>query len=227
MIRLNQVGFNRGTAKILTGITLDIPELQRTVLLGRSGSGKSTLLRLVNRLLEITSGSITLNQKPLQDIDPLTLRRSIGFVSQNLGLFPHWTARHQIARFHHHTDSVEALAASIGLDTTLLDRYPHQLSGGQQQRVAIARALASNPPLLMLDEPFSALDPILRREMQDLILTLDKTIIFVTHDLREAMRLGHQLVFLRDGNIVFSGPPQDLQKSDDSEVKAYLRTLDQ
>ncbi len=227
MILLNQVAFNRGTASILAGITLEVPPNQRTVLLGRSGSGKSTLLRLINRLLQTSSGSITFNQKPLAEIDPLTLRRSIGFVSQNLGLFPHWTARQQITRFHHHKDSVESLAASIGLDSTLLDRYPHQLSGGQQQRVAIARALASNPPLLMLDEPFSALDPILRREMQDLILALDKTIIFVTHDLREAMRLGHKLVFLRDGKIVFSGPPHELQSSNDTEVQAYLRTLNQ
>jgi osmoprotectant transport system ATP-binding protein len=227
MIHFNQVSFNRGTTRILSGISLEIPPNQRTVLLGRSGSGKSTLLRLINRLLETSSGSITLNQKPIEEIDPLTLRLSIGFVSQNLGLFPHWTARQQITRFHHHKDSVETLAASIGLDSTLLDRYPHQLSGGQQQRVAIARALASNPPLLLLDEPFSALDPILRREMQDLILTLDKTIIFVTHDLREAMRLGHQLVFLRDGKIVFSGPPQGLQSSNDTEVQAYLRTLNQ
>lgn len=227
MILFNQVAFNRGTTGILSGITLEIPPNRRTVLLGRSGSGKSTLLRLINRLLESSSGTITLNQQPLKEIDPITLRRSIGFVSQNLGLFPHWTARRQIARFHHHTGSVESLAASIGLDSTLLDRYPHQLSGGQQQRVAIARALAGDPPLLMLDEPFSALDPILRREMQDLILTLDKTIIFVTHDLREAMRLGNRLIFLRDGKIVFNGPPQDLHTSNDSEVQAYLRSLEQ
>ena len=220
MILFNQVAFNRGPTSILSNITLEIPPNQRTVLLGRSGSGKSTLLRLINRLLATSSGSITLNQKPLEEIDPLTLRRSIGFVSQNLGLFPHWTARQQITRFHHHTDSVETLATSIGLNKALLDRYPHQL-------VAIARALASNPPLLLLDEPFSALDPILRREMQDLILTLNKTIIFVTHDLREAMRLGHQLVFLRDGKIVFSGPPNNLQSSNDTEVQAYLRTLNQ
>lgn len=227
MILFNQVEFNRGTTRILSGISLEIPPNQRTVLLGRSGSGKSTLLRLINRLLNPSSGSITLNQIPLETLDPLTLRRSIGFVSQNLGLFPHWTARQQITRFHHHKANVETLATSIGLDSTLLDRYPHQLSGGQQQRVAIARALASNPPLLMLDEPFSALDPILRREMQDLILTLNKTIIFVTHDLREAMRLGHQLVFLRDGKIVFNGPPQHLHTSNDSEVQAYLRSLEQ
>lgn len=225
MIQFHQVGFSRGSREILSQITLTIQERQRTILLGRSGSGKSTLLRLINRLLETSSGTINFNQKPLLNIDPLVLRRSIGFVSQNLGLFPHWTARQQIARFHDHKQTVDSLAALIGLDSTLLDRYPHQLSGGQQQRVAIARALASNPPVLMLDEPFSALDPILRREMQDLILTLDKTIVFVTHDLREAMRLGHRLVFLRDGQIVFNGPPEDLHTSSDSEVAAYLSTL--
>jgi osmoprotectant transport system ATP-binding protein len=118
------------------------------------------------------------------------------------------------------------LAASLGLSPEHLDRYPHQLSGGQQQRVALARALASNPPLLLLDEPFSALDPILRRELQDLILTLDKTIVFVTHDLREALRLGERIVFLSAGHIIFDGTPQELYASGHPEVEAYLRTLE-
>lgn len=226
MIEFNAVHASRGGREILRGLTLSFPANTTTAILGRSGSGKSTLLRLVNQLLEPTSGNITYNRKPVATYNPLELRRALGFVQQNLGLFPHFTARRQITRFHNHPLSVEALAQSLGLEPALLDRYPHQLSGGQQQRVALARALASNPPVLLLDEPFSALDPILRRELQDLILSLDKTILFVTHDLREALRLGRQLVFLRDGEVTFSGDPAAMQSSNDSEVQAYIQSLD-
>jgi osmoprotectant transport system ATP-binding protein len=225
MIYLHQVHFRHGENQVLTNINLHIRKCQRTVLLGRSGSGKSTLLRLLNRLAEPANGRITFQGEELGSIDPQLLRRNIGFVSQGLGLFPHWTARQQIARFHQQGQSIEALAASLGLEPTLLDRYPHQLSGGQQQRVAIARALASDPPVLLLDEPFSALDPILRCELQQLILGLNKTIVFVTHDIREGLRLGQQLVFLRAGRIVFDGPQEGLASCPDEEVQAYLRTL--
>jgi osmoprotectant transport system ATP-binding protein len=225
MIYLQQVNFQHGANQVLTNINLHIRKYQRTVLLGRSGSGKSTLLRLLNRLAEPASGQITFEGQALGSIEPQLLRRNIGFVSQGLGLFPHWTARQQIARFHQQGQSIEALAASLGLETKLLGRYPHQLSGGQQQRVAIARALASDPSLLLLDEPFSALDPILRNELQELILGLSKTIVFVTHDIREGLRLGQQLVFLREGRIVFDGPQDALASCTDEEVQAYLRTL--
>lgn len=225
MIHLENIRFDRGSTNILRNITLHIPNRRRTVLLGRSGSGKSTLLRLLNRLLEPTSGSILFGQRPLASVDVLELRRSIGFVSQNLGLFPHWTARRQIARFHQHTQGIDELAASLGLDPQQLSRYPHELSGGQQQRVALARALASNPPVLLLDEPFSALDPLLRRDLQDLLMRLDKTIVFVTHDLREALRLGEQIVFLRDGEIAFEGTSDRVHQATDPELRAYLATL--
>ena len=226
MIRLEAASARHGQTQVLHQITARFEARRRTILLGRSGSGKSTLLRLINRLIEPSSGSIEFNNQPIQQIHPLELRRSVGFVSQHLGLFPHWTARRQIARFHHHDQSVETLAASLGLEPAQLDRYPHQLSGGQQQRVALARALASNPPVLLLDEPFSALDPLLRRELQNLILTLDKTILFVTHDLREALRLGDQIIFLRDGHIVYDGPANQIHASGDDEIQAYLETLD-
>lgn len=226
MIDFSAVHASRGGREILRGITLSFPANTTTAILGRSGSGKSTLLRLINQLLLPSSGNITYNHKSVADYNSLELRRALGFVQQNLGLFPHFTARQQIARFHNHPLSVEALAQSLGLEASLLDRYPHQLSGGQQQRVALARALASNPPVLLLDEPFSALDPILRRELQDLILSLNKTILFVTHDIREALRLGQQLVFLRDGQVTFAGSPNEIRSSGDSEVQAYLETLD-
>lgn len=226
MIRFEDISVSFGNGSVLAHINLVIPNQRRTVLLGPSGSGKSTLLRLINRLIEPTSGNIHYGHRPLCDIEPTELRRSIGFVSQRLGLFPHWTARQNIARFHQHSQGVEELAASLGLESSQLDRYPHQLSGGQQQRVAIARALASNPPLLLLDEPFSALDPVLRCELQDLILALDKTIIFVTHDLREALRLADHLVFLDQGRIVFDGPTPELHLCSHPRVAAYLRTLE-
>lgn len=226
MIDFSAVHASRGGREILRGITLSFPANTTTAILGRSGSGKSTLLRLINQLLLPSSGNITYNQKSVADYNSLELRRALGFVQQNLGLFPHFTARQQIARFHHHPLNVDALVQSLGLEASLLDRYPHQLSGGQQQRVALARALASNPPVLLLDEPFSALDPILRRELQDLILSLNKTILFVTHDIREALRLGQQLVFLRDGRVTFAGSPAEIRSSGDSEVQAYLKTLD-
>ena len=194
-----------------------------TAILGRSGSGKSTLLRLVNRLLEPSAGEVLYGGKAVGEYDPLKLRRALGFVPQDLGLFPHWTARRQIARFG--AQGLE-VAGSLGLAGDLLDRYPHELSGGQQQRVALARALASDPPVLLLDEPFSALDPILRRELQDLVLSLRKTILFVTHDLREALRLGERVVFLRDGRVVFAGEEAAMRRSEDEEVRAYFTTLE-
>jgi osmoprotectant transport system ATP-binding protein len=226
MIQLEDISVRFGATQILQNIRLHFEGNRRTALVGRSGSGKSTLLRLINRLIEPTSGKIHHGNKPIESISPIELRRGIGFVSQHLGLFPHWTARQHIARFHQHPQSVEDLAASLGLAPQHLDRYPHQLSGGQQQRVALARALASNPPLLLLDEPFSALDPLLRRELQDLILGLDKTILFVTHDLREALRLGERIVFLSEGHIIYNGTPRDIYASDHPEVQAYLRTLE-
>ena len=226
MIQLENITLRYGETTILSNVNLNIHNQRRTVLLGPSGSGKSTLLRLLNRLIEPTSGAILYGHQPILNIPPLELRRSMGFVSQHLGLFPHWTARQHIARFHQHHQGVDELAASLGLDTQQLDRYPHQLSGGQQQRVALARALASNPPVLLLDEPFSALDPLLRRELQDLILTLDKTIIFVTHDLREALRLGEHIVFLSAGHIAYNDTPHNIYASDHPEVQAYLRTLE-
>jgi len=226
MIQLEGVSARHGSTNVLHNLSIRFENQRRTVLLGRSGSGKSTLLRLINRLIEPSSGTIRYGNQQLAQMDPLELCRSIGFVSQHLGLFPHWTARKQIERFHSHPQGIEELAASLGLDPQQLDRYPHQLSGGQQQRVALARALASNPPVLLLDEPFSALDPLLRLELQNLVMGLDKTILFVTHDLREALRLGDQIVFLRAGHIAYDGPAHQIHASDDLEVRAYLETLE-
>ena len=223
MIEFRRVSFRRGEREILREVGLTFGGGTTTAILGRSGSGKSTLLRLVNRLLEPSAGEVLYGGKAVGEYDPLKLRRALGFVPQDLGLFPHWTARRQIARFG--AQGLE-VAGSLGLAGDLLDRYPHELSGGQQQRVALARALASDPPVLLLDEPFSALDPILRRELQDLVLSLRKTILFVTHDLREALRLGERVVFLRDGRVVFAGVEAAMRRSEDEEVRAYFTTLE-
>lgn len=223
MIQFREVSFRRGDREILRGVDLTFGVGTTTAILGRSGSGKSTLLRLVNRLLEPSAGAVLYSGKAVTDYEPLALRRALGFVPQDLGLFPHWTAGRQIERFGAHGLRV---AGSLGLAGELLDRYPHELSGGQQQRVALARALASDPPVLLLDEPFSALDPILRRELQDLVRGLDKTILFVTHDLREALRLGERVVFLRDGRVAFQGDEAAMRRSEDAEVRAYFATLE-
>lgn len=212
MIALRGVSVRYGAHTVLDKIDLEIPAQRRTILLGRSGSGKSTLLRLLNGLQKPSTGTVEFQGR-------------CGFVPQSLGLFPHWTVERHIARFHAHPLAVADLAATLGLPAELLPRYPHQLSGGQQQRVALARALAPNPPVLLLDEPFSALDPILRHDLQSLLLTLDKTIIFVTHDLREALRLGEHLVFLYNGRVAWAGAPAELGSATHPEVLAYRSTL--
>lgn len=226
MIRLEGVSVRFGARAVLDEIAVEFAERKRTVLLGSSGSGKSTLLRLINRLIEPSAGRVWFGERAAEDIPGQELRRAIGFVPQGLGLFPHWTARKHLERFHRHSQTVEALAASLGLEAHQLERYPHQLSGGQQQRVALGRALAPDPPVLLLDEPFSALDPVLRKEMQDLILKLDKTIAFVTHDIREALRLGDRIVFLSGGQIAYDDTATSIHASPHAEVQAFLRTLD-
>ena len=222
MIRFQSATLTRGPRRALDNVDCTFPAGQTTAILGRSGSGKSTLLRLVNRLLTPSEGRIFCDDRDVCDWDEFQLRRSIGFVPQGLGLFPHWTAQRQIVRF----GGTTALAASLGLTPALLARYPHELSGGERQRVALARALAGNPPILMMDEPFSALDPIVRHDLQDLVRSLDKTILFVTHDLREALRVSHRIVFLKAGKLVFEGAKEDFAACSDEEVQAYFRTLD-
>lgn len=212
MLVLRNVGFG----SILRDISCEMPAGQTTVLLGPSGSGKSTLLRLLNGLRHPTQGEVSILGRAVADWPLVALRRQVAFVSQQLGLFPHRTARQQIARF-----ARESFPA-LGLTQAELDRYPAQLSGGQRQRVALARALASNPAVLLLDEPFSALDPPLRRELQNLVASLGKTIVLVSHDLAEARRLAQHLVFLDQGKLVYSGPPDSLDQCPHPTVRRYL-----
>ena len=190
------------------------PPHRTTVLLGSSGSGKTTILRMVNRMVDPTSGTITIDGTDIATRDPVRLRRSIGYVMQNGGLLPHRTVLDNIATVPLLNGTAKAdahararkLMGLVGLEEKLGRRYPSQLSGGQQQRVGVARGLAADPNILLMDEPFGAVDPLVRRELQDELLriqsTLAKTIVFVTHDVDEALRLGDQVILLAQGGKV-------------------------
>ena len=196
-------------------LTLDVPDGDVCVLLGPSGCGKTTTMKMINRLVEPTSGRIEVNGVDVQSIDPVELRRSIGYVIQQVGLFPHQTVAANIATVPRLLGwdkpriaaRVAELLALVGLDAaTFGRRYPHQLSGGQRQRVGVARALGADPPVLLMDEPFGAIDPVTRERLQDEFLalqaTLHKTVVFVTHDIDEAVKLGDRIAVLADGGVL-------------------------
>ena len=199
------------------------PPHRTTVLLGSSGSGKTTILRMVNRMVDATRGTITIDGEDIARRDVVALRRSIGYVMQNAGLLPHRRVIDNIATVpllnkvpkpEAHARA-EALMDLVGLDRSLARRYPHQLSGGQQQRVGVARGLAADPNILLMDEPFGAVDPLVRRDLQAELLriqsTLGKTIVFVTHDVDEAFTLGDQIIILADrGRIAQRGTAAEI-----------------
>ncbi|MEV1318638.1 ATP-binding cassette domain-containing protein [Micromonospora arborensis] len=193
-------------------LSLDVRAGELVVLIGPSGCGKSTVLRMINRLIEPTGGRITLGDEDVTDVDPVRLRRRIGYVIQNVGLFPHQTVRANVATVpgllrwpkSQTRARVDELLDLVGLDPAQFGgRYPHELSGGQRQRVGVARALAADPVVLLMDEPFSAVDPIVRARLQEEFLRLQaavrKTIVLVTHDLDEAVRLGDRIAVLSEG----------------------------
>ncbi|MFE7132284.1 ABC transporter ATP-binding protein [Streptomyces sp. NPDC057638] len=214
--------FPNGTTAV-HDLTLHLPESAVTVLVGSSGCGKTTTLRMVNRMVEPTSGTIRVGGKDVRRQDPALLRRGIGYVIQQSGLFPHRTVADNIAtvplllgwgRRRARARAAELLDV-VGLAAETARRYPHQLSGGQQQRVGVARALAADPPVLLMDEPFGAVDPLVRAQLQDELLRLQrelgKTIVFVTHDIDEAVRLGDLIaVFRTGGRLVQCAPPAEL-----------------
>jgi osmoprotectant transport system ATP-binding protein len=207
------------------------------VLLGRSGSGKTTALKLVNRLLLPTAGEVRVNGVPNSQGDVIRLRRSIGYVIQDIGLFPHFTVERNIGLVptiegwpqERIRLRISELLQMVGLDPELASRYPHQLSGGQRQRVGVARALAADPGILLMDEPFGALDPLTRAELQQEFLALQrrlhKTVVFVTHDLREALRLGSRIALLEAGRLVVVLAPQDFLQSSEPLVSAYVKAF--
>lgn len=213
MIRLEQVGkrYPDGTVAV-NELSLDVMPGELAALVGPSGCGKTTTMRMINRLVEPTSGRILLGGRDVASVDAVELRRSIGYVIQQVGLFPHQTVRRNVATVpslsgwdkRRIRSRVDELLDLVGLDpSTYGERYPQQLSGGQRQRVGVARALAVDPPVLLMDEPFAAVDPIerdrLQEEMLRLLATVNKTVVFVTHDIDEAVRLGDRIAVMRQG----------------------------
>jgi osmoprotectant transport system ATP-binding protein len=214
--------FPGGTIAV-NDFSLVIPSRKTTVLVGSSGSGKTTILRMINRMVDPTSGTITIDDEDISTLQPVTLRRRIGYVMQNSGLLPHFTVIDNVATVpilsgvpkKRAREQSLALLDTVGLDRSLAYRYPSQLSGGQQQRVGVARGLAANPNILLMDEPFGAVDPIVRAELQTELIRLqrelDKTVVFVTHDIDEAFLLGDQVVILETGgHIVQVGSPTEI-----------------
>jgi osmoprotectant transport system ATP-binding protein len=223
---------------ILNGVSFAAERGEILVLLGRSGSGKTTALRLVNRLLEPTGGTIYLDGRNTADLDLIALRRRTGYVIQELGLLPHWTIEQNVALVPRLLDwpvekqraRAHELLRQVGLEEDgVAQRRPHQLSGGQRQRVAVARALAAEPDLLLFDEPFGALDPVTRREMQQQLLALTKrynvAVVFVTHDVAEALMLANRIAVLANGNLECVLPPSEFVQVNTPVARAFLDTL--
>ena len=220
--------------QILKGISLQLEPGTTTALLGRSGSGKTTLMRTVNGMVTPTGGSVRVLGRETREWDLLELRRKTGYVIQDTGLFPHWTVERNAGlalELAGRADAarVDEALRMAGLDLALKDRYPWQLSGGQRQRVGLARALAGDPEILLMDEPFGALDPMTRAEMQDMVKGLlakvAKTVLLVTHDLDEALFLAHRVIFLEDGAVVADLLADEVMQSGNEHVKKYVAAV--
>jgi len=237
-VELRSVGYSLNERQIVTGVSFQVAPGETLVLLGRSGSGKTTTLKLINRLLESSSGEIFVEGRSQLDWDPIRLRRRIGYVIQDVGLFPHWTVEQNVAmvpRLEFWPEArvrerVREMLELVGLDIAKFAmRKPAELSGGQRQRVGVARALAADPPILLMDEPFGALDPVtrteLQREFRELAARLKKAIVFVTHDLREALFLGTRIGLFADGRLVGLYEPDEFLHSRDPEAQAFVDSL--
>lgn len=234
MVEFDGASLRLGGLEVLRAVSFQVASGETTVLLGRSGAGKSSALRLVNRLLEPSGGSVLVGGRPTTEWEPIALRRRTGYVIQQIGLFPHRTVAENVSlvprllnwereRLARRTAELLEL---VGLPPAeYAGRYPAELSGGQQQRVGVARALAADPPILLADEPFGALDPITRRELQGefrrLATQLGKAVLFVTHDVREARRLGDRIVLLTQGRVAFDGSPAEFTESRLPAVRAF------
>jgi osmoprotectant transport system ATP-binding protein len=239
VIEFRRAGYKLPNGRVLLhDLNLVVQRGETLVLLGRSGAGKSTALKLINRMLEPTEGAVQVEGRSTLEGDPIELRRRIGYVIQEVGLFPHFTVEQNISLVprlaHWPTERIRARVAEllqlVGLSgADFLHRYPHQLSGGQRQRVGVARALAADPPILLMDEPFGALDPLTRtevqREFQDLQRRLQKTIVIVTHQVAEALLLGNHIGVIDAGTLVRLYTPKDFLSATEPVTAAYLADL--
>ena len=238
LVEFRDVAFEIAGRKILTGVNLSVEAGETLVLLGRSGSGKSTALKLTNGMLFPTSGKVLVDGRSTQDWDPIKLKRRIGYVIQDVGLFPHFTVAQNVGlvpRLEGWNDRdverrVDQLLETVGMPAAeYRTRFPRQLSGGQRQRIGVARALAADPALLLFDEPFGALDPVTRLELQQQFQAwqrdFGKTSIFVTHDIREALRLGTHIALLVNGRVEIMTEADRFPQAKSSEARAFLACL--
>src|SRR5882672_9904993 len=240
LVEFRDVSFSHAgaSASVISHLTFSVRQGETLVLLGKSGCGKTTTLKLINRLLLPSAGEVRVENKSTTEWDPIRLRRRAGYVIQEGGLFPHFTVASNVGlvpaleRWEEMRikKRVAELLSLVGLEPQeFADRYPGELSGGQRQRVGVARALAAEPPLLLLDEPFGALDPLtrasLQRQFAELTRRLNKTAVFVTHDVREALLLGSRIGLMHEGHLLLLETPEDFLKSKDEQALAYIETL--
>jgi len=226
LISFKNVTKKFGEQIAVDNLTIDLPSSEITVLIGPSGCGKTTTLRMINRLIEPTEGVIYINGTDISKIDPVELRRNIGYVIQQIALFPHMTIAQNVGLVPYlknwpeakRKERIEELLEMVGMPPSkFYNRYPDELSGGQQQRIGVARALAADPDIILMDEPFGALDPITRATLQDELLDmqdkLGKTIVFVTHDMDEALKLANKIAIMKDGKVLQYDTPEQLLKN--------------
>lgn len=238
LVQFKNVSVSLSNNPIISDLNLNVARGETLVLLGESGCGKTTTLKLVNRLLQPSSGEVVVEGKATTAWDPIALRRHIGYVIQEGGLFPHFTIARNVGLVpslsgwteEKINERVRELLSLVGLDPDrFAERYPRELSGGQRQRVGVARALAADPPLLLLDEPFGALDPLTRASLQsefaDLSRRLGKTAILVTHDVREALVLATRIGLMHKGRLLLLETPDGFRASNNPQARAYLETL--
>ncbi|HEX5180801.1 MAG TPA: ATP-binding cassette domain-containing protein [Gemmatimonadaceae bacterium] len=231
-VRIERVSKSYGHVRALIDVSVDVPRGACVALVGESGSGKTTLLRCINRLVAFDAGQITVFGSNVLESDPVALRRAIGYVPQDGGLLPHWRVRRNVALVPwldgapDASPRAERAMAAVGLEPGMAERWPHELSGGQQQRAAVARAVAGGQSLVLLDEPFGALDAIARSDLQAMMIALREqsslTLVLVTHDLTEAFRLATAVVVMRAGRVEQHAPPADIRNAPATPYVAAL-----